>query len=150
MIDFRRLERESYGVPAGGSSERVRLTPELLGQLISCVLQLEGDAAGAITSSVFQDIFLSPAAAVPESIADVLHVEDRLGGATVEEVTRMAVASQASGVAGRMNPDNVSMIPKTDRLQAHSLLSHYAVRFPSEVNWLREMVRQRSGVLAGL
>ncbi len=149
MIDFRQLERRSYGATADGETGRVRLTPELLGQLISCVLQLEGGAEGAVTSSIFQEIFLDPNGTVPESIAEVLHIEDRVGGIMVEEMTRMAVASQASGVAGRMNPDNVSMIPKTDRLQAHTLLSHYAVRFPSEIEWLRRVVRQRASLPAG-
>ncbi|MDX7952922.1 hypothetical protein P7D22_17290 [Lichenihabitans sp. Uapishka_5] len=147
MVDFRRLERESYG-PAVGTGERVRLTPELLGQLVSCALQLEGNREEAISSDVFEDIFLNSGQALPTSIAGILHVEERLGGARVEEVTRMAVASQASGVAGRMNPDNVSMIPKTDRLQAHALLSYYAVSFPKEVDWLKQVVRQRAGSAA--
>jgi hypothetical protein len=131
-IDFRALERASYGP----SAEAIELTPELLGQVIACALQVYGEETDAASRLIFEKLFLTERP-VPPTIAKILHVEHAVGGPRIEEATRMTVAPQASGIAGRLNPDNVSWIAKTDQLQAYTLLSYYASLFPDEVDWIK-------------
>lgn len=140
-VNFRALERRSYAQRAEETG--LQLTPELLGQAVACALQVYAPDKQAVAPGVFERVFLS--GSVPESIRRVLHVENVLGGRRIGEATRMAVAPQSAGIAGRLNPDNASLVPKTDALQAYSLLSYYASRFPEEIEWIKNTVAHGLG-----
>jgi hypothetical protein len=95
-----------------------------------------------VAPNFLDHLFLNSATAVPDSLAEALHVETRVDGLHVEELTQMLVGPQASGLAGRLNPDTVNLIAKSDPLQAYLVLERYASLFPTEVSWLKDNIRR--------
>jgi hypothetical protein len=140
-LDFRALERESYGLPPQ-SVASIKLTPELIGRLVACIRQVySAEPYEIVPPDFFNRLFLDPTTPVPESIADILHVETRVDGVHLEELTQMLVGPQASGQAGRLNPDTVNLIAKSDPLEAYLVLERYAFLFPQEVSWLKDTIK---------
>jgi hypothetical protein len=138
-IDYAELERATYGDES--NKRHLRLTPEILGRIITCVWRVYGRAdTQAMDQDAMFGFILSQRGEVPQTVRDVLHVENRVDGQSIEEATRMIVGAQGTRMIGRLNPDNTDPIFKADDIQANAILRGYHRIFPKEVEWVRNAV----------
>ena len=140
-VDYAELERESYGQ----APTDIRLTPEILGRALYYAWQVYRRDDTHLFSfgdlcNVLLDQLSEPSAAIPPTIASILHVEHRIDGTHIEETTPMVVAAQTPGAIGRINPANRTGIVKTDGVQAQAMVDYYELRFPQEMKWLRHII----------
>lgn len=132
--DLARLVRSTYKTADTQSS----LTPELLGRMIAWaryVFRGEKDLETG-PEAMFQ-FLLHPKKPMPTSVASIVHVNRRVDGDHVEELTRMLLGAQSSHTIGRLNPDTTAPVFKVDQILAEQTLSSFAAYYPAEVAWLK-------------
>ena len=99
-----------------------------------------GGPAGSTTGVDVFDRVLD-AEALPDEIVGIIHVRAVPSGGTfvrkVEEIGRMKTGAQSAGVIGRLNPQTVEPVLKTDGIEARFVMDGYQQQFPNVVRWLR-------------
>lgn len=145
-LNFEALERGFIPGPEASeqSNQGEGLTPELLGRVIAWAYRLyNSDEEFGRTDEMFS-FLVTDASEMPKSISDIVHIERRIDGEYVAEVTRLMAGAQASLSVGRLNPDTYTPVFKIDPVQASHLLGLYECKFPDEVRWVKSCMRSHS------
>lgn len=135
-LDFAELERNRFGDRGPAA-----LTAETLGRMMAYCWELYGpENTGDWAIRLSKKLLSSQD--IPGPITSIIHMENRVDGQHIEELTQLVVGAQSSGTVGRVNPDTVRTLTKIDATQAHVLLLSYQDDFPEVVDWIKRATEE--------
>jgi hypothetical protein len=127
------------------TQKRLSLTPELFGKLLVLVWAERFGRSILPSREELTQVLVggSEADHVPQTVLDVMHLDQRLGAETIVEFTDYVLAAQEAGLVQRLNPSFVSGAVQIGSFDARKLLSVFEDDLKPEIEWIRSRLEKK-------